>query len=297
MRNINLHKRKKKTSPGFNFPKGKKVSGVVPFFLLGLGALLVFASIAKFGFFYVKFVTFKPPQISCATEGELLEKTQVLGMFFLQVKPGSVESKLKKEFMCIDSVRIVKKLPSKLELAITERRPAAAVTVIRERVLDLDLKNASPSSQSAISILDFDVLQATVSGKFLTDADGFLFADYSDGFSSLPMLFVAGNKLRKGGQVVDNFIGNALKVVGKLNDMSIPFSSVKIEKEFLLVDGEQKLAFGLHKDLNRQLASLQLILSRAKMKSGDSSSKQGPQKIEKIDLRFDKPIVVYGLKK
>jgi hypothetical protein len=81
----------------------------------------------------------------------------------------------------------------------------------------------------------------------------------------------------------------------KLKDLQIETTSVKITQgTYLLIVGNYQKTLGNQKDLKlaflltgnhlQELASLQLILQRNKI---DLKS------IESIDLRFDKPIVVY----
>jgi len=63
---------------------------------------------------------------------------------------------------------------------------------------------------------------------------------------------------------------------------------VKIVGQYLMTDSSAGIALNLESDIKRQLASLQLILSKSKIEQREVSS---------IDLRFAKPVVVYSPKK
>ena len=62
----------------------------------------------------------------------------------------------------------------------------------------------------------------------------------------------------------------------------------------LIVDSEPRVTFALNKEISRQSASLQLILRQAKMNL--DPDKPDSRSVESVDLRFDRPVVVYSKK-
>lgn len=75
----------------------------------------------------------------------------------------------------------------------------------------------------------------------------------------------------------------AQKIYNKLISLNLEIKKVSVSsKNDLLVEGTYKIYFSLEKNIDFQLASLQLILNKAKIES---------DKVEYIDLRFERPVI------
>ena len=85
------------------------------------------------------------------------------------------------------------------------------------------------------------------------------------------------------------------EVVISLSGFEAPTDNIIIVGDKLIIDTKPRLIFSLDKRLDYQTTSLQLILAQAKMNSDPSSP--GSALIESVDLRFNKPVVVYSKKK
>lgn len=107
------------------------------------------------------------------------------------------------------------------------------------------------------------------------------------GTTSLPTIF--SSKLQatsSGQQVTDGDILLAAKVASALTKSDFATASIRIVDDGIAVYGVENILalFARDKDIQKQADSLQQVMARAKI---DAS------KISKIDLRFDKPIIVY----
>ncbi len=78
-------------------------------------------------------------------------------------------------------------------------------------------------------------------------------------------------------------IKNTLKIIDKITSSGFSVKVIKIDPpKNLLIEGIYKVYFSLDKNIDIQLASLQLILNQAKIDS---------EKVDYIDLRFEKPVI------
>ncbi len=78
-------------------------------------------------------------------------------------------------------------------------------------------------------------------------------------------------------------VKNTILIINKLISFNFEIKKSSIlPKKDLLIEGEYKIYFNLEKNLDIQLASLQLILNQAKIESN---------KVEYIDLRFRDPVI------
>ena len=105
--------------------------------------------------------------------------------------------------------------------------------------------------------------------------------------SKLPILYPDRNlNLKVGEKVQDEIIAYVLKLTIELSKSDFTAASIRIiDQESIAVYNTADLIviFSAKKSPNVQVDSLQLVLSKAKI---------DPAKIAKIDLRFDKPVIV-----
>lgn len=178
-------------------------------------------------------------------------------------------------YPCIKDINLEKKFPSEVRVKVEGR--SAFVNIAPKKIdehLNILSLEATPSSQTALLNWAFPSLNQ----GFLADNEGVIFATGSD--ENLPAIFWPEENL-KVGQKLDGSIFSKVKKVLE----SYPKSKeVQLSTNILQIQMEEKVALSLQKDLDKQLASLQLILEKAKIEN---------KPMETIDLRFDKPVVVY----
>ncbi len=88
-----------------------------------------------------------------------------------------------------------------------------------------------------------------------------------------------------------SFLNNALKILDKIKTFGVTTKKSWVSGEFFIINPDimdPKIIFRLDSQIDIQLASLQLILTEAKIDL---------KELTFIDLRFDKPIVRFAPKK
>ena len=146
-------------------------------------------------------------------------------------------------------------------------------------------KSASFSAQASSSAM---LEEGAISGNFVVDNEGVMYSANTDQINT-PKIYISGTNLTIGEQLTSIFIQNALKILEKAKTFDIDVREARIDSEnIFLVNGLPRMIFKLSSNIDIQLASLQLILQKAKIDD---------VKIEFIDLRFDKPVVKIAPKK
>lgn len=219
--------------------------------MLLLGIYLTFFS----NFFLVKSVEVES-NLTCVDKESLLNVASVSGTNFFLIRSLEIEKKLKVKFSCVKSVRIFKKFPNRVSLEVRNREPQAKIFIVTNQ-------ESTPSAETAV-------------GSFLVDNEGMLFAGNQE----------AGLKIYSENKNKD--FKKIISILNKIKFFGIEIMDVIVIENILLVNSVPKMNFSLDKDSDMQLASLQLILSKAKIDE---------ETIEFIDLRFDKPIVKFAPKK
>ncbi len=266
----------------------------------GLILLLAIFSVAFIGIIFLKFnllnvnqAEVKSDQIDCATSDELKDLAGLLGQNILFIDEVSIEKKIKDKFLCVRNIDLKRNLPGKVTLEIYGRRPVAILIEVKEvdkistgsGEASLSAKEARlPDGQaSASSLFNF-----YGSGEpFLTDNEGVIFAKKE--VSGIPRIYFEGISLSVGKKLEEEVIKNALKILERIKIFGVEIKEAKIySQNTLLVNGVPKMIFSLDPNLDLQLAALQLLLEQAKISE---------ERMEFIDLRFEKPIVKYAPKK
>jgi len=120
--------------------------------------------------------------------------------------------------------------------------------------------------------------------KLLVDQTGFVFARAEKTQTQLPLI-ITNRPLAIGEYLLSDLEKKALFLSSKLEGSFIHFGEIRLTNDdFLEVHDPGKLiaTFSAQKPLTPQVDSLQYILNHSRMN----------QKVLKIDLRFDKPILV-----
>lgn len=244
--------------------------------------------------------------LNCANPSDItaILKSQNLNYFSFQL--DSVEVPLRKKYVCIGKVEHQIFYPDRLKLKVTGRQPKFVVTSINPQIetnpqviLSLEQLNATQSTTEAFppkvlnKILD-SYKSATESAYFLTDESGLVFEE-ATGSGSLPKLSIFSEELKVGRFVSNDIIKKSAEVLERLKGFDINLDNLLVVGDKLIIDSSPRVTFALNRPVDRQSASLQLILRQAKMNLDPDS--RDMRSVESIDLRFDRPVVVYSSKK
>lgn len=235
---------------------------------------------------------------SCVNQNDITKDPKTLNQTLLLFNQGSYKVSFYKKYPCTTGLEIKKKFPNQIELTFVPKSPVGMIGVLNKsnlKNMNLDLKESTPSSQAAsISTLDFDVDNLSVSGYFFTDTDGNLYEQTTiDQANNLPIFYSLRND-DSTRNIEKDFLYKILQIIDKLKSLEINPSVYKQDGSKLLVNSQPKIVFVLNKDIFRQIASLQVILQKAKMNLRSLPKGKVHRIIDTVDLRFDKPIVVYS---
>lgn len=261
---------------------GKRKKDFLKIFLL---PIFFFLAVAVTGlvfsdFFTIKKVSFTQENFACGMVEEVRKTINLEGRNFFLVDSTEIENKITSQFPCIAKIGLKKSLPSSAKITLFPRQAVAIISpILPKGSLDLNLKEASASTEAAI--LDFSVTSSP--NKFLVDYSGFVFLKTSS-LDSLPIIFLA-DEVGVGSVVKNNVVKKISELLKLLKSFSNLPRTIKVLNDQILIDADTRIALSLKKDYYRQLASLQLILEKAKMNS---------KRMERVDLRFDKPIIIYS---
>ncbi len=250
----------------------------LPFILGAVLLALITVALAKIDLLKVKSV--EASDLTCASASEIKKALNLEGLNIFQL-PKDLYPRVKK-FLCLESINYQKEFPSKVKITTAERQAIARVVSYNKQP-DLDLKEASVSSQTAL--IDWSFPVSSESSYFAVDKQGLIFTQTED--FDLPILMVPG--IRVGlGEVISNPNLSKLPIILERLRSEVGFNVIKLDQNNLLVNSSPAIVFNIERDELIQLGSLQLLLQKAKIDG---------REIKIVDLRFNKPIVVYGRKK
>lgn len=225
---------------------------------------------------------------SCVEVSRLKSDPKIVGQNLLFINRDKLTKLIEEKNYCLESVQINKKYPDTIEIKLFPRSAAVFLEVLQTgeatNSAKLDLASfESSNSASAAGVLT--ALRVQSGQGFLADKDGVILSS-SDLQSNLPKISLYWKEKLSIGQVIDDgLVPKILKVLEKVSGFGLGFKEAKIYSDkFLYLDTKPFLLISLTNDIDLQLASLQLILNKAKIENADMSY---------IDLRFDKPIVKF----
>ncbi len=127
---------------------------------------------------------------------------------------------------------------------------------------------------------------ATASADFfIVDQEGVVFKKIGASLD-LPLIFTKEfDQLKMGQKVDDDELIQAITLVSLLTKIDIKPEIARVSKEEIVVFLKEgpEVVFSSQKEPAAQVGSLQLILSRTKIEG---------KRLKRIDLRFDKPVIV-----
>lgn len=220
----------------------------------------------------------------CISEQNIKLESQFLNKNILLADENNVKRRILQKYFCVKNIQVKKEFPKTVKIIIDGRAPLTRVFTFKYeksiRVSDLE---ATPSSSAAI--LDWSFPNPIPEYAFIADDTGLIFE--KDNKGNLPALFLSED-IKIGQQLNNLFFNRISEIIIKLTKLEVLVLQAKVIDNSLLVEAQEKIVFSLNKDIFKQLASLQLILQKAKIDG---------KIMEIIDLRFDKPIIVYSNKK
>ncbi len=250
--------------------------GVIPLILL-------YFLVTKTSFFTIKNVKAELHGVSCVTAEQLAQESKLQDQLFYKIDTQAVAKKLTEKYICLENLTVHKQFPNTIVLQAEGRIPFIKVASYISQTVALAVLEATPSSTAAL--INWS-LPATPSGESLiADQKGIVFTQRED--QSLPFLFWPEEELQIGTKLDPQVFETLGQILPKLKELNDPANVIKLEDKYLLAWAQERLAFRLG-DQKVPLASLQLILQKAKIDG---------KTMNIIDLRFDKPVVVYSQKK
>lgn len=224
-----------------------------------LGFLLFFALIYVFlrsDFWQVKKIICQFNQLDCSQEIANKVSELSFGKNLVFMSRQTLINKIKENLPQVDMVKIKKRIPDKLLFELTSRKPVVALAV--EGVI-----------------------------YYLVDEQGVV-AKKMEENQNLPLiLFDKDPQFKVGEKINQEEILQTIKIIMgmKLRLLQPKVSRIISPREIeIWLENETLAILNGQKEIENQLDSLQFIYSRSKI--------EGKQ-IKKIDLRFDKPVVLY----
>lgn len=241
--------------------------------------------------------------LNCTNSEEIKGLLHRKSLNYFYFKAQSLEEELRKKFLCIGKIESELSYPDKLKLKIAGRVGKFIVTSINPNIetnpqiiLSLDQMNATQSTTEAFppkvlnQILD-SYKDASASAMYLADEEGMVFEEvFSD--TAFLKLAIFSIDIKIGQKIPNDFIKKTSEIVEKLKITDLALDNLIIVGDRLIIDSKPRITFSLDKDINRQSASLQLILRQAKMNL--DPERRDTRSVESIDLRFDRPVVMYS---
>lgn len=235
-----------------------------------------FFGILRSDVFTIKKIEVKNDRANCINEDILISKSTILGKNFFLIDEKKTTEILKGSFICILNINYSKNLPNKVTLNVIGRKSVAVISSFKDL-------------QASASALIEDIATPSavfVDETYLVDRQGVVFS--KGNIPSLPHISIIGQDLAVGINFGNDYLNKTLKILPELKQLNIKSNQMFIFNNLFISKGHLKIVFDLRANVDVQIASLQLIVQKAKMDSAV---------LEFIDLRFDKPIVKFAPKK
>lgn len=219
----------------------------------------------------------------CGSQEGLKREVNSADKNWILLDSNKIKTQLMSKYPCIKNIRVEYEFPKTLNVTIFGRKFLAKVI---QTDFPINFPDLESSSSSQTALLDWNFPTESSEDAFVVDDEGFIFNKVKYDYS-IPTIFLDENinfGLTLNSQqfkATDQIFSNVSKIA--------PFSyqpNFKAKKygETLIFNTSPKLAFSLERDVLKQLASLQLILQKAKIDE---------KVVDFIDLRFDKPVVQF----
>lgn len=257
------------------YDKPSKVWSLLLIFFILVGLISLIYIIFVSDLLKIKTLEINLSKTNCANSLDIRNSTQLLDkkLFLTDL---NLEKRLIEQFPCIKKVTAMRIPPGKIVINISGREAIAVIKITKPEAT----QSTQVSNEASSSALLLNFPETSDAKSFVIDEEGIVFDQDKD--LNLPTLFLVGNLKLK--QKLEGHFINAVVVLNKLKVLGLDFKNSKVSSDILVVDSTPKLIFNLRENINNQLASLQLILEKAKMEDIT---------MEFIDLRFENPVVKY----
>lgn len=251
--------------------------------------------------FSFKTVAVENQGASCITSQTAIS-SNFLGLSIFKNFNPQIE-KIKKTYPCVKDIKLSYQPVNNLRITLVGRTPFVKVgrlpKSMPESLAEID---ASPSSATAL--INWNIPSATQASSLVIDDQGVIFTS-DERVGSSTLFFEDNSSLKlpelKLGSAFDSqliapvqmIFTQISKIFNLDNDLFKAGLLAKVNDPYLIVHLPEAnptpivMAFNIRTDVARQTASLQLILQTAKIEG---------RVVNLIDLRFEKPIVIYGKK-
>jgi cell division septal protein FtsQ len=261
-------------------------------FIRGTGIfLLVFFLLGVIGWYLSTVKTdfnLKIDDLTCADETKIKQVLEKEKIKFYWLQSQEIDKKLRQQFPCINESNIEREFPKGIKVTLSGRKPLAVFRLTQKMTpspLPIEVLEATPSTiEAKPSPSPSPSVQVIVTfgETFLIDGKGVGFAK---GFrEDLPLVNFVTNRFDIGDSIGAEVIAHILETIEFFQKQGIAIQSLELDQDKLTVKTTEEIVFSVTDGLERQGASLQLIWKQAKMNS---------KSVVKIDLRFDKPVVIY----
>lgn len=255
------------------YPVGRLIKLLIVVIILISFPLFI---ISKFSPFIIKKIEVVRNNISCVDDNQLIYSSGLMGKNLLFPHFKNVEKNLKEKFICIRNINFSLFFSNEVKMKVDGRQPAASLFLLqsKEASVSSSLENiATPSAQQT-------------QGIYSIDNEGVVFAKDA-AVGNLPGIFLYEGAVFLGTKAVGN-LENSLKILNGAKKLGLDIKISSIFDDILILFSYPRIVFKLDGKIDMQLASLQLILTEAKIDL---------KELEFIDLRFDKPLVRFAPKK
>jgi cell division septal protein FtsQ len=249
--------------------------------------LLVFFLLGVIGWYLSTVKTdfnLKIDDLTCADETKIKQVLEKEKIKFYWLQSQEIDKKLRQQFPCINESNIEREFPKGIKVTLSGRKPLAVFRLTQKMTpspLPIEVLEATPSTIEAKPSPSVQVI-VTFGETFLIDGKGVGFAK---GFrEDLPLVNFVTNRFDIGDSIGAEVIAHILETIEFFQKQGIAIQSLELDQDKLTVKTTEEIVFSVTDGLERQGASLQLIWKQAKMNS---------KSVVKIDLRFDKPVVIY----
>lgn len=253
----------------------KKVAILLLIFLLGI-------IIWKSNFLTIEKVNFSN-FAGCVSNDQLNSEIKNIDKNSLFYNSEKFKNIIFNKYECVKDISISYEFPKTANVSIIGRKFFAKVYSVNTPLNFIDTES---STSSETALINWDFPGESSEDAFVVDETGVIFNKVKYDFP-LPVIFLSdnigfGTKLGNHNFSAIDQIFSKLLILPPISYQ--PNFKAKMFENTLLLNTSPKLAFSLNRDILRQLASLQLILQKAKIDE---------RVAEFIDLRFDKPVVQY----
>lgn len=236
--------------------------------------------IVKVGLFNIKRVEVQADQLSCTDTSKLSDSTGLYGQNYFLIDSVKTADKLKKKFFCLKAINLTKQFPNKIILQAFARQPFALLVDLKEKPASASSLLENIATPSAWQVKD----------SYIIDKEGVAFSK-DQGDPGVLKIYVFDSEMSLGNNLLSSLAANPLEILEKAQTLGVIVKESWISDDSLIINQNPpspKIIFRLDNNVNIELASLQLILDKAKIDLKEP---------EFIDLRFDRPIVRFAPKR